>query len=223
VAVGPEGTILRSADGGEHWEAVTGESADLYAVWGEGSQVVAVGWQAILRSTDGGATWTRVESPTATGLYAVWGEGSVVVAVGARVVPYPQTAVILRSTDGGATWTELNNPAFIPTGSALEAIWGSGSVMVTAGNWGTILRSTNRGASWEIVEGVENLGQVTAFGGLDRTLVAVTFSGILVSTDLGLTWSPQPTAPDQPLMAVSMPDERTVVAVGHGVIARGRR
>ena len=130
---------------------------------------------------------------------------------------------ILRSTDGGATWTELTNPSFIPAGSTLEAIWGSGPVMATAGNWGTILRSTDRGASWEIVEGAEDLGQVTGFAGLDRTLVAVTFSAILVSTDLGLTWSAQPTAPDRPLTAVTMPDEHTVVAVGPGVITRGKR
>jgi photosystem II stability/assembly factor-like uncharacterized protein len=111
----------------------------------------------------------------------------------------------------------------VPTGSTLEAIWGSGSVMVTAGNWGAILRSTNRGASWEIVAGVEGGAHVTAFGGLDSTLVAATFRGVLVSTDLGLTWSRQPSAPDQPLAAVTMPDERTVVAVGCGVIVRGRR
>jgi hypothetical protein len=48
-------------------------------------------------------------------------------------------------------------------------------------------------------------------------------TSILVSNDLGITWSHEPSASDHTLTAVSMPDERTVVTGGAGVIIRGRR
>jgi hypothetical protein len=57
------------------------------------------------------------------------------------------------------------------------------------------------------------------------TVVALsaTTGALLVSSDLGLTWTPEPSAPPTPLLAVAVPNERTVVAGGAGVIVRGRR
>jgi hypothetical protein len=73
------------------------------------------------------------------------------------------------------------------------------------------------------VQGVGGIDRLTGLAGLGSTMVAVSFGTILVSPDLGLTWSSQPSASDHSPLALSMPDQRTVVAGGAGVIVRGRR
>lgn len=63
VAVGPKGTVLRSADAAKTWKKVaTPVSSDLTNVKFASDQVVwAVGHDAVLlRSADAGATWSRV-------------------------------------------------------------------------------------------------------------------------------------------------------------------
>jgi photosystem II stability/assembly factor-like uncharacterized protein len=111
----------------------------------------------------------------------------------------------------------------------VAAVWGQGSAVValTVGAPGHILRSTNGGASWEVVEGVEGVDHLCDLecdlAGVGSTLVAVNGTDILVSNDLGITWSHEPSGSDHALIAVSMPDPRTVVAGGAGVIIRGRR
>jgi hypothetical protein len=88
------------------------------------------------------------------------------------------------------------------------------------GNFGTLLRSTNGGASWTVLAGADH---VRALGGNGSTLVAVSENVVLESTDFALTWSARSSVSDHGLAAVSMPNARTVVAVGGGVIVRGRR
>jgi photosystem II stability/assembly factor-like uncharacterized protein len=60
VVVGEGGAIMRSADGGDSFTAVTSPTkADLYAVTARGTRLVAVGAHgAVIESSDGGVTWT---------------------------------------------------------------------------------------------------------------------------------------------------------------------
>jgi len=80
-----------------------------------------------------------------------------------------------------------------------------------------------------VVEGVEPVDDLYHLAGRGSTFVAVrgstvpgTTSTILVSDDLGRTWSPEFES-DRPLLSISMPDQRTIVAAGDGKIIRGRR
>ncbi len=65
VAVGPEGTILRSRDGGALWSPVhTDFDADLYGVGGHRQRVVVVGEEGFIAvSTDGGLHFEPVPTP----------------------------------------------------------------------------------------------------------------------------------------------------------------
>ncbi|WP_437690821.1 WD40/YVTN/BNR-like repeat-containing protein [Sorangium sp. So ce176] len=100
VAVGRGGTIVRTVDGGDAWEAVaSGCARDLEAIWGRGDELFAVGGLGlsdVLRSRDGGATW-EVLAEVSGGLRSIWGdEAGALWACG-------REGVLLRSTDGGET------------------------------------------------------------------------------------------------------------------------
>ncbi len=81
LAVGLNGTILRTTDGGRTWPAVpnplAGGTTNLYAVACAGGVCRAVGGGAnnqggvVLRSADGGRTWRREAVPTAASLDAI--------------------------------------------------------------------------------------------------------------------------------------------------------
>ncbi|WP_434049031.1 MULTISPECIES: WD40/YVTN/BNR-like repeat-containing protein [Sorangium] len=101
VAVGRGGTIVRTVDDGDAWEAVaSGSARDLEAIWGRGDELFAVGGLGlsdVLRSRDGGATW-EVLAEVSGGLRSIWGdEAGTLWACG-------REGVLLRSTDGGETW-----------------------------------------------------------------------------------------------------------------------
>lgn len=106
-AVGDNGTILHSPDGGKTWQKQPiGLPNDLNSVYFVDDKN---GWSVgnlglIVHTSDGGATWhvQENESVTEQGLYSVfftdsltgWATGS---------LP-PQESVILHTNDGGVTW-----------------------------------------------------------------------------------------------------------------------
>ncbi len=81
IAIGLNGTILRTTDGGRTWPAVpnplTGGKTNLYAIACAGSVCRAVGGGAndrggvLLRSADGGRTWRAESVPTTASLDAI--------------------------------------------------------------------------------------------------------------------------------------------------------
>ena len=74
VAVGSNGTILRTENAGERWKRVDKNLREwLYAVtFADGLRGYAVGARGIiLRTDDGGANWKDVESGLSTNLFAV--------------------------------------------------------------------------------------------------------------------------------------------------------
>ena len=100
-AVGWEGTILATSDGGATWEKQTsGTPEPLFAVHFVDAQTGwAVGWEGtILATSDGGATWEKQTSGTSRDLYGV----HFVEVERGWIVGTEGT--ILATSDGGATW-----------------------------------------------------------------------------------------------------------------------
>lgn len=59
-AVGQDGEVLRSQDGGLTWQKLeVGSSANLLGVWSGQGEVVVIGIRELLRSSDDGETWIR--------------------------------------------------------------------------------------------------------------------------------------------------------------------
>lgn len=139
VAVGQNGTILESSDGGSTWIKVnSGTSATLFAVAADGAgRFVAAGSGGEILLRDGDA-WERTPSPTTRTLFDVQ-------AGAPRDFLLAGDHGVLISGNG-LTW------ATVPIGGArenLRGITGPAGARVVAGWWGTIL-DESRG--WGTVE-----------------------------------------------------------------------
>jgi photosystem II stability/assembly factor-like uncharacterized protein len=138
-AVGEQGTIIRTTDGGANWKAPTTVPAIdgwLYDVsfvdathgWAVGSayDATALTYKAvILVTSDGGDTWTAQNAGVdASSLNAVsfadathgWAVGY---SAGSNFVDSP---VILATSDGGAHWAAQTVPAVTPAGATISAM-----------------------------------------------------------------------------------------------------
>jgi photosystem II stability/assembly factor-like uncharacterized protein len=101
LAVGRDGMVLRTEDGGQRWERVNaGVSTPLYGLAVVGRRAWAVGARgAIIASRDGGASWKPQESGYRKHLYAVsFSDEKRGWAVGVE-------GAILATVDGGEHWS----------------------------------------------------------------------------------------------------------------------
>lgn len=180
IAVGDNGTILRSNNLGKDWQpaAASGTEHTLMSVISSGNVLVACGEDGtIVRSTDGlGAVWSAVEyqTPAYVTLDAVVaGRGGVLLAFGER---FGDAGVrMLRSTDYGATWTPVASPALADTTLSRIVKQADGTMI---GLGGRILRSIDDGASWSVVPGGSPPNTLTdAVTARDGRLVAVGSDG----------------------------------------------
>lgn len=149
-AVGEEGTVLATSDGGAHWvKQDTGDSSYVLSAvcfpdqkhgWavGEGGVVLA--------TSDGGATWTKQTSGTTTHLKGVsfvdavhgW-------AVGSNDLRYGD--VILSTTNGGISW-RVKEPKDANETYGLNAVdFVDGAHGWAAGQGGRILATANGGVT----------------------------------------------------------------------------
>ena len=130
VAVGEDATILKTTDGGAHWNIQTsgyqGAGVQLFGVsFTDASHGTAVGSNfffsgggnaVVLRTTDGGGTWaTKYSNPTPGillfGVSFTDADTGTVVGVDFNV----GVALILRTTDGGDTWSNQDAPPALPS------------------------------------------------------------------------------------------------------------
>jgi photosystem II stability/assembly factor-like uncharacterized protein len=141
IAVGSEGMILRTIDGGSSWfmqRSGTSRSLSAISLSDANTGTVVGDSGTILRTTDGGESWVTQISGTLKKLRGVAQiDSKTCVAVG-------DSGTILRTTDGGGTW--LNQES-----GCVEALTGvsfsnahSGTVV---GAYGLILHTTNGGTS----------------------------------------------------------------------------
>jgi hypothetical protein len=175
VYAGTTGGLVRSVDGGASWNPLPGTgSLAAFAVGAAGAaappapRVIYQASAEVLpmpsimrRSDDGGATW-RIISPGLSGITAI-----VVDPTDARTVyvtgsyfHVDASPGFLRSSDGGATWTSLPVGDFV---SSLAIDPRVPATLYAAGDRHGILRSRDRGTTWEVVRGgLPDLVQVDA-------------------------------------------------------------
>ncbi len=215
-AVGQNGTILHTEDGGLSWTVET--SGTLRKLYGVAFTDSRTGWAVgqngtILHTGDGGLSWTTKKTGTTAGLDSVaftdsrtgWAAG--------------ETGTILHTEDGGLNWTteksgtvrELYRVIFVDS----RAGW-------VVGENGTILHTEDGGLNWTVERsGTTQDLMDEAFMDL-RTGWAVGDHGTILHTvDGGSNWAVESSGTPALLNGVTFTDVRTGWAVGDsGTILR---
>jgi photosystem II stability/assembly factor-like uncharacterized protein len=181
VAVGPDGMILRTTDGGASWKKVPSGTMNVLRRIRFHSPTLAVitaNDGEMLKSTDAGATWTPLQTGTSKGLYDVhFFDESRWIAIG-------QAAFITQTTDGGATWKQVATG----TNNWNEVAF-RGSFGLMAGNKGDINVTTNGGTSWTKRSSPNDLELRSVSIGDDSTAVMSGINGTLIkTTNKGRNW-----------------------------------
>jgi photosystem II stability/assembly factor-like uncharacterized protein len=111
IAVGANGTVVRSMDGGASWTLQDlGVSNSLYAIWGSlyGGFYVVGSEGLILHTNNSGADWDLQESPVEDALVSVWG-GEAAGKLPGQIYAVSESGVILFSVHGSESWNQFDN------------------------------------------------------------------------------------------------------------------
>ena len=192
-AVGAYGHILRSTDDGRSWQlgAVPTAVTLTEVSFPDAQHGWAVGHDAlILHSEDGGHTWTKQyqgPNPDAPLLSVLFLDRATGFAVGA----YGQ---YLSTADGGRTWSARSIVAEDRHFNRITA--GPSGTLYIAGEQGTLLRSRDRGATWQAIESPYDGSFYGVLPLSDTALLAYGLRGrIYRSENDGADWSLVPVAP----------------------------
>ncbi|MDQ3038068.1 MAG: YCF48-related protein, partial [Myxococcota bacterium] len=209
LAVGAEGTILRSTDRGARWRRVAVPAAErsFHAVWlDDEGHAVAVGERGHrFRSDDGGRTWQSLSLGRDDHMIGMTAHGSTLWVVGAD-------GRIERSEDHGRTWQ-----AEAPPAPAIDLkhvlVTERGTLLVTT-RPGTVWRRDASGRWTSIV--VHPSALLSGIAGGARRIVAVASDGAsFVSTDDGATWSADRPATREVLTSVFVAPDGRAYATGY--------
>lgn len=228
VAVGDFGAVLLSDDEGAHYRQAKSVPIDatLTSVFFADAQTGwAVGhWGAILKTTDGGDTWQLQKSAMDRDqpLFAVYfTDAQTGWAVGLW-------SLMLHTTDGGANWVTQTLPA--PPGGKkadrnLFSFFGDaqGRLFITS-EQGRVLRSQDKGASWEYRE-TGYAGSFWSGTALDDgSLLVGGLSGTIYrSKDGGDTWQAINSGSKSAITSMLQRANKNIVAVGlNGVVLESR-
>lgn len=158
-AVGFEGTILKTTDGGTNWSFQTSGTTEwLNSVHFADSDT---GWTVglfgkILNTTDGGTNWITQTSGTSAWLRSVhFEDNNKGWAVGGGGFGYPAPpSIILNTTDGGENWNSQTSGTFATLSSVHFTDNNTGWAV---GSGGTILHTTNGGVSFIEEEEIDEI------------------------------------------------------------------
>jgi photosystem II stability/assembly factor-like uncharacterized protein len=231
-AVGHDGTIVHSADGGLTW---TLQRSDPWRPLGETDEFdprqgvplldvlmldarngIAVGaYSLMLRTTDGGATWTQVSTAAAVADEAV------------ADAPEDAAPVDAEGRDAAAededNWTFSDEDLELEdeTDPHLNAIARTGSgALIVVGERGAAFRSRDGGLTWERLQLPYQGSMFGVIGYEGERVLAFGMRGnAFESSDLGATWTTVDTGTELTLMGgVALPDGGAALVGANGVV-----
>jgi len=189
VAVGADSTVVFTTDGGTTWRnAAFGSSLDLaeeinlfaLVMMDEKKACITGDGGRIFVSEDGGERWVESKSPLYDEemmegriLYSMTYDSGILYAVGVD-------GVLVNSTDQGKTWKERATGFTGPELYCIDVVNGAG---LAAGSGGHIIRTSDGGSSWQVMDVPE---EITRFwlSGIDlQETVAGGVRGLLVGQD----------------------------------------
>jgi photosystem II stability/assembly factor-like uncharacterized protein len=190
-AVGHDGVVLHSADAGRSWTRQRDgrpDAADnpLLDVWFEDAKTgYAVGaFGLILRTTDAGHVWTELkdaaENPKGLHLYSVRGFGGELYMAG------EQGLLLKRDAATGRFLAQAS-----PYQGTLFGLAGNGRAVLAYGLRGNVVRSADRGASWQAINTGVPVGLTAGAADAGGRIVLASQTGhLLASKDDGASFAP---------------------------------
>ncbi|MBE0644113.1 MAG: hypothetical protein IH600_08535, partial [Bacteroidetes bacterium] len=221
IAVGNNGTIIGSSDGGNTWlTGASGTTNHLHKVFVSGLSlptITVVGDNGtILRSTNGGFTWQPLTSGVNLDLLDIFVHDP---TVGTTLTAVGESGVILWTNSGGTNWLMRLSP----TPKTLNGVFFKNMVDGYAvGIDGTIISTTDGGVNWQAVTNpaTANLNHIF-FTTTDVGWIVGDGGTMLKTTDGGGSWSALTSPTSQNLRRIMFTDINTGTMVGdNGVIFR---
>jgi hypothetical protein len=192
--------IWRSSDEGSSWVRIDGNVIDAGGGRCENGWSLQVDQDDPTRmavfTLDGSAGYTVDGTTWTQWAHAPWGRnwdyGSVDWSSASAktilgVEHEKPSSVVTLSTDGGTTWAELTTFDVVGGSAAMVGVIDSTTLIGSKGTG--ILRSTDLGATWNVVSSVNPLSHVPVR--FKSKFYLTTSAGLLVSADQGATWKPQ--------------------------------
>lgn len=189
LASGHSGMVLRSADGGEHWQQVPLPESQKEALLGmlllaDGRIIAYGGYASLLESADGGRTWAQrsiLDAEIDKHFYGMAVDNQSLVLVG-------EAGLIAISSDQGRSWKIVPSPYH---GSLFGVSTMANGTFVAYGMRGKILVSGDRGLTWRelpsatkspFFSGTLLKEGALLLGGKDGVLARITADGQSVET-----------------------------------------
>lgn len=182
VAVGHDEVILRSEDGGEHWQLVHQDpDADgpLLAVWfdADGHGLAAGAYGRMLESRDGGASWQTADLESGDPHLNAIARGP-----DGRLLIAGEAGTLLRSSRDGQAWETLDSPY---AGSYFGLLPTPEGALLAFGMRGHLYRTRDAGEHWEAIA-IDS--DDSLFGGrvlADGRVLLVGQNGLLLRKEAG--------------------------------------
>ncbi|MFN0178637.1 MAG: hypothetical protein ACKVZ0_07520 [Gemmatimonadales bacterium] len=200
-AVGIDGVVVRTTDGGATWEKMAvPSSADFTAVWGTSpTDVFVVGSEGTILRWNG-QTWRKMVVPTRDVLLDVWGLGP------DRVYAVGVNAMLQYD---GAFWETMPGPTTVE----LWSVWGtSPSDLFAVGQNGDLLHWD--GALWVRMPSPTPFVLFGVWGFSPTDVYAVGIRGLVLHYD-GLGWTPVAVPSRADFFAVSATRRNDIMVVGN--------
>ena len=221
-AVGHDGVILSTTDGGAQWttrfdgnKANALMLADAKAAVGKAQAAGAAAGDAALADAENalGDIEAAAKFGPSRPLLGVWFRDA---RTGYAVGAYGQA---FRTTDGGANWTSMGAALSNPEGLHYNAIaGGAGNALAIAGEGGYVYRSTDGGSSWQR-SATGYSGQLYGVIFTGRSLLAYGFGGhVFRSEDGGASWRETPAVTKKSLVGGAMQGSGIVLAAQDGAL-----
>ncbi len=218
IAVGDQGKIIKTTNGGLSWIHQTGvTTGGLRKVFFTNSNTgTIVGLMGLIqRTTNGGANWFQQFSGTYIDLCDVHFINANIGSAVAGQIFGP--SVMLRTTNGGSYWFSQE---FNYSGLRLTSVYLIDSLRGVAGGmhgWDplSVIWRTTDGGSWSEVYVSDFLSRRISFAN-SLNGAAVDNFGIAVTTNGGLNWSLRLFGQNLWLNSISLSDPNTATVVGEG-------
>ncbi len=189
-AVGHQGVILQTRDGGDTWTLLKSDSSleSLFSVLflNEKNGLAGGRFATLLRTRDGGQKWDMVrinDDPDAEELHVfdLFTDGK------GKIYAASELGSVLVSNDAGATWQSLDTGF---GGSLWAGLADPNGTVIVVGMVGAIYRSDDYGDSWQNVTTDTKASFTDIVRMADGTIVAVGQSGVVAtSKDNGKSFS----------------------------------